>query len=178
VIVSSLALIKMLRHGRAGIPMEVMGLMLGSFVDDYTIVVDDVFSMPQSGNTVSVEAIDHVYQTDMLDLLARVGRTETVVGWYHSHPGFGCWLSMTDIQTQQSFEKLSKRSIGIVVDPVQSVKGSVVIDCFRLIKRDFLMLNMDFRQVNSNIGHMVKPNITTLIHGLNKHFYSLAIEKD
>ena len=25
--------------GRAGVPMEVMGLMLGEFVDDYTIVV-------------------------------------------------------------------------------------------------------------------------------------------
>lgn len=22
-----------------------------------------------------------------------VGRPENVVGWYHSHPGYGCWLS-------------------------------------------------------------------------------------
>ena len=27
--------------------MEVMGLMLGSFVDDYTITCVDVFAMPQ-----------------------------------------------------------------------------------------------------------------------------------
>jgi len=27
-----------------------------------------------------------------------------VVGWYHSHPGFGCWLSGVDINTQHSFE--------------------------------------------------------------------------
>ena len=33
--------------GRAGIPMEVMGLMLGSFVDEYTITCVDVFAMPQ-----------------------------------------------------------------------------------------------------------------------------------
>ena len=33
-------------------PMEVMGLMLGEFVDDYTVQVIDVFAMPQSG-TVS-----------------------------------------------------------------------------------------------------------------------------
>jgi proteasome lid subunit RPN8/RPN11 len=26
---------------------------------------------------------------------------EMVVGWYHSHPGFGCWLSGVDINTQQ-----------------------------------------------------------------------------
>ena len=40
---------KMLKHGRAGVPMEVMGLMLGEFVDDYTVRVIDVFAMPQSG---------------------------------------------------------------------------------------------------------------------------------
>ena len=37
VYISSLALLKMLKHGRAGVPMEVMGLMLGEFVDDYTV---------------------------------------------------------------------------------------------------------------------------------------------
>jgi len=40
--------------GRAGVPMEVMGLMLGQFVDDYTINCVDVFAMPQSGTGVSV----------------------------------------------------------------------------------------------------------------------------
>ena len=29
--ISSLALLKMLKHGRAGVPMEVMGLMLGEY---------------------------------------------------------------------------------------------------------------------------------------------------
>jgi 26S proteasome regulatory subunit N11 len=39
VYISSLALLKMLKHGRAGVPMEVMGLMLGEFVDEYTVRV-------------------------------------------------------------------------------------------------------------------------------------------
>lgn len=37
--ISSVALIKMLKHGRAGVPLEVMGLMLGEFVDEYTVKV-------------------------------------------------------------------------------------------------------------------------------------------
>lgn len=49
----------MLKHGRAGVPMEVMGLMLGEFVDDYTVRVIDVFAMPQSG-TVS-DIFTHIY---------------------------------------------------------------------------------------------------------------------
>src|ERR1700761_7178502 len=72
--ISSLALLKMLRHGRAGVPMEVMGLMLGEFVDDYTVRVVDVFAMPQSGTGVSVEAVDPVFQTKMMEMLRQTGR--------------------------------------------------------------------------------------------------------
>ncbi|KAL3928518.1 MAG: hypothetical protein SGBAC_012618 [Bacillariaceae sp.] len=174
--ISSLALLKMLKHGRAGVPMEVMGLMLGQFVDDYTINCVDVFAMPQSGTTVSVESVDHVFQTKMLDMLKQTGRPEMVVGWYHSHPGFGCWLSSTDINTQSSFEALNSRAVAVVVDPIQSVKGKVVIDCFRLINPQLMMLGQEPRQTTSNIGHLQKPSIQALIHGLNRHYYSIVID--
>uniref|UniRef100_A0A8C6Z5Z9 MPN domain-containing protein n=1 Tax=Nothoprocta perdicaria TaxID=30464 RepID=A0A8C6Z5Z9_NOTPE len=109
----------MLKHGRAGVPMEVMGLMLGEFVDDYTVRVIDVFAMPQSG-TVNYPLYF---------------RPEMVVGWYHSHPGFGCWLSGVDINTQQSFEALSERAVAVVVDPIQSVKGKSLnkMDLFGIV---------------------------------------------
>ena len=104
--------------------------------------------MPQSGTGVSVEAVDPVYQTKMMDMLKQTGRCaepisrcdadavrpEMVVGWYHSHPGFGCWLSSVDMNTQQSFERLHPRAVAVVIDPIQSVKGKVVIDAFRLIQ--------------------------------------------
>ena len=57
-----------------GVPMEVMGLMLGEFVDEYTVRVIDVFAMPQSGTGVSVEAVDPVFQAKMLDMLKQTGR--------------------------------------------------------------------------------------------------------
>merc|ERR1719415_114427 len=175
VYISSLALLKMLKHGRAGIPMEVMGLMLGEFIDDYTIRVIDVFAMPQSGTGVSVEAVDPVFQTKMLDMLKQTGRPEMVVGWYHSHPGFGCWLSGVDINTQKSFEALSERAVAVVVDPIQSVKGKVVIDAFRLINPNMMVLGQEPRQTTSVLGHLQKPSIQALIHGLNRHYYSIAI---
>merc|ERR1712230_103703 len=175
VYISSLALLKMLRHGRAGVPMEVMGLMLGEFVDDFTVRVVDVFAMPQSGTSVSVESVDPVFQTKMMDMLRQTGRPETVVGWYHSHPGFGCWLSSVDINTQQSFEQLTPRAVAVVVDPIQSVKDKVVIDAFRLINQQSLMLGQEPRQTTSNLGHLNKPSIQALIHGLNRHYYSIGI---
>lgn len=188
--ISSLALLKMLKHGRAGVPMEVMGLMLGEFIDATTVRVIDVFAMPQSGTGVSVEAVDPVFQTNMLDMLKQTGRPEMVVGWYHSHPGFGCWLSSVDVQTQQSFEQLNQRAVAVVIDPIQSVKGKVVIDAFRLINTQQAMMGLEPRQTTSNIGHLNKPSIQVslylgrvlipekkaLIHGLNRHYYSIAID--
>ncbi len=176
VYISSLALLKMLKHGRAGVPMEVMGLMLGDFVDEFTIHVVDVFAMPQSGTGVSVEAVDDVFQTKMMDMLRQTGRDQMVVGWYHSHPGFGCWLSSVDVNTQQSFEQLNPRSVAVVIDPIQSVKGKVVIDAFRSIPSQVIMLGQEPRQTTSNVGLLHKPTIQSLIHGLNRSYYSLNIE--
>ena len=105
--------------------------------------VCDVFAMPQLGTGVSVEAVDEVFQTTMMEMLAQTGRSETVVGWYHSHPGFGCWLSGVDVNTAKSFEQLNQRSVAVVVDPVQSVKGKVVIDAFRTISRQMIMMGKE-----------------------------------
>jgi len=173
--VSPLALLKMLKHGRAGVPMEVMGLMLGECIDDFTVRVVDVFAMPQSGTGVSVEAVDPVFQQQMMEMLKQTGRPEMVVGWYHSHPGFGCWLSGVDVNTAQSFEQLNTRSVALVVDPIQSVKGKVVIDAFRCISPQTIMMGQEPRQTTSVVGHLNKPSIQALIHGLNRAYYSIPI---
>eukprot|EP01115_Flamella_aegyptia_P003130 TRINITY_DN1509_c0_g1_i1.p1 TRINITY_DN1509_c0_g1~~TRINITY_DN1509_c0_g1_i1.p1 ORF type:complete len:206 (-),score=37.94 TRINITY_DN1509_c0_g1_i1:543-1160(-) len=171
--ISSLSLLKMLKHGRAGVPLEVMGLMLGDFIDEYTVRVIDVFAMPQSGTGVSVEAVDHAFQSDMLEMLKQTGRQETVVGWYHSHPGFGCWLSNVDVDTQRGFESLNPRAVAVVVDPIQSVKGKVVIDAFRLINPQLLMLGQEPRQTTSNIGYLNKPSIQAMV-SFTSWFWLLA----
>ena len=81
------------------------------------------------------------------------------VGWYHSHPGFGCWLSMTDMQTQKSFEQIGARSIALVIDPVQSVAGKLVIDCFRNIPMQDIAFNRDPRISTANTyWTKAKPN--------------------
>lgn len=63
----------------------------------------------------------------------------------------------------------------MVVDPIQSVKGKVVIDAFRLINPQSMMLGQEPRQSTSNLGHLNKPSIQALIHGLNRHYYSIGI---
>nr|UXY88148.1 26S proteasome regulatory subunit [Cryptomonas curvata] len=172
--ISSLALLKMLRHGRAGIPVEVMGLIIGEYTENSTCIsINDVFAMPQTGTGVSVEAIDPAFQTKMLDMLRQINVLDTIIGWYHSHPGFGCWLSGVDINTQHSFEQLNQRSIAIVIDPIQSVKGKIIIDAFRLYP--VYTRGQEIRDITCIQGLVNNPILSKDEHGLNKYYYSLNI---
>ena len=180
--ISPLSLLKMLRHGKAGIPLEVMGLMLGDYVDDYTVKCIDVFSMPQSGTETTIESIDEGFQVRMVEMLKQTGRNEIVVGWYHSHPGFGCWLSSTDINTQKTFEQQVPRTVAVVVDPIQSVRGKVVIDAFRTYGGADLGIALggigggnDQRQTTSNLGEVRKKKGFSIKQLSKSTYYSILI---
>lgn len=45
----------------------------------------------------------------------------------------------------------------------------------RLIQANMMVLNQEPRQTTSNLGHLNKPSIQALIHGLNRHYYSISI---
>jgi 26S proteasome regulatory subunit N11 len=49
--------------------------------------------------------------------------------------------------------------VAVVVDPIQSVKGKVVIDAFRSINPQSIMMGLEPRQSTSNVGHLGKPSI-------------------
>ena len=181
--ISPLSLLKMLRHGKAGIPLEVMGLMLGDYIDEYTVKCIDVFSMPQSGTETTIESIDEGFQVKMTEMLKQTGRNEIVVGWYHSHPGFGCWLSSTDINTQKTFEQQVPRTVAVVVDPIQSVRGKVVIDAFRTYGSQGLGLDFGFklgggdeqRQTTSNLGEIKRKKGFSIKQLAKSTYYSILI---
>ena len=79
---------------RSGGSIEVMGLLLGK-VDANVMVVMDAFALPVEGTEtrVNVQSEGFEYMTAYVEAAKRVGRLEHVLGWYHSHPGYGCWLS-------------------------------------------------------------------------------------
>lgn len=60
------------------------------------------------------------------------GRLENAIGWYHSHPGYGCWLSGIDVSTQMLNQNFQEPFVAIVVDPVRTVSaGKVCLGAFR-----------------------------------------------
>lgn len=47
--------------------------------------------------------------------------THHIIGWYHSHPSYGCWLSKIDVDTTSLFQQMNDPFISVVVDPVKSM---------------------------------------------------------
>lgn len=67
----------------------------------------------------------------MINILL-LGRLENAIGWYHSHPGYGCWLSGIDVSTQMLNQNFQEPFVAIVVDPVRTVSaGKVCLGAFR-----------------------------------------------
>jgi COP9 signalosome complex subunit 5 len=66
----------------------------------------DAFALPVEGTETRVNtgADANEYMCSHIDHSEKVHRPENVCGWYHSHPGYGCWLSGIDVGTQALYQ--------------------------------------------------------------------------
>lgn len=106
--ISVVALMKMVLHARLGGALEVMGLMQGTVCPDTrTFYILDAFALPVHGTETRVNAQNEAYEymIQYLDQCSDVRRPQQAVGWYHSHPGYRCWLSGIDVETQQTNQR-------------------------------------------------------------------------
>lgn len=67
----------------------------------------DAFGLPVLGTETRVNAGSEAneYMCSHQDACEKVDRPENICGWYHSHPGYGCWLSGIDVGTQMLYQK-------------------------------------------------------------------------
>ncbi|CAF4094719.1 unnamed protein product [Adineta steineri] len=131
--ISALALLKLVMHARSGGTLEVMGMLLGK-IDGENMIVMDSFALPVEGTETRVNAQQEAYEyMSSYTLWAKeVNRPENVIGWYHSHPGYGCWLSGIDVDTQMQNQQYQDPFVAIVVDPTRTISaGKVNIGAFR-----------------------------------------------
>ncbi|KAL6072091.1 proteasome regulatory particle subunit RPN11 [Balamuthia mandrillaris] len=131
--ISAVALLKMVMHARSGGTLEVMGLMQGKIEGD-TMIVMDSFALPVEGTETRVNAQVEAYEymVSYLELIGQAGRAENAIGWYHSHPGYGCWLSGIDVSTQMLNQQYQEPWLAVVIDPTRTISaGKVELGAFR-----------------------------------------------
>jgi len=115
-----------------------MGLMQGKIDPNDArgpaFVIMDAFALPVEGTEtrVNAQADAYEYMVEFQSCAREGSRMENVVGWYHSHPGYGCWLSGIDCSTQMLNQQYQEPWLALVIDPTRTAAtGKVEIGAFR-----------------------------------------------
>jgi proteasome lid subunit RPN8/RPN11 len=109
------------QHARSNSKTEVCGVLIGSDADSITTIQACISgaNAAQGGThvTFTQDTWEHIYKIKDRDY-----PNERIVGWYHSHPGFGVFLSDHDTFIHQNFFS-SPRQVAWVYDPHSDEEG-------------------------------------------------------
>jgi proteasome lid subunit RPN8/RPN11 len=119
--------------------VEVIGLLTGHIENADTplacLVITDAFPI---GHGTDISAQIHNPQSMVRVYKESSKRNQIILGWYHSHPSYGCdFMSDTDYQTQVRYQRLGSGSpdtapVALVIDPTRISNQSHGFKIFRL----------------------------------------------
>jgi 26S proteasome regulatory subunit N11 len=106
---------KIREQARSSPANEVAGFLLG-IIRRKTLFISDVITGKQRSSATHV-ALEDEFLITAANEYGRLGKRKSIVGWYHSHPSLGCFVSSIDFATQKRFQALFPDAVGLVIDP-------------------------------------------------------------
>jgi proteasome lid subunit RPN8/RPN11 len=104
---------------------EVGGILVGDVLRDENgpyVRVDDIIEALHAEESGTELTMTHATWNHIHEQMDSKHAGKRILGWYHTHPNFGIFLSEQDQFIQQSFFNLSFQ-IALVYDPVRRVHG-------------------------------------------------------
>jgi proteasome lid subunit RPN8/RPN11 len=112
------------QHARSELDTEICGVLIGSSEEDVSLVSASIRGLDaeQAGThvTFTQDTWQHIYEVKDRDF-----PDERIIGWYHSHPGFGVFLSDHDTFIHRNFFS-APGQIAWVFDPVSDEEGCFI----------------------------------------------------
>jgi proteasome lid subunit RPN8/RPN11 len=100
--------------------LEVMGFLIGDLYEwediQYTLT-KDIVTTDLEATSVSVKFARDGFE-GLFEKMDDIQYDYILTGWYHSHPGLGCFLSETDVDTQRRMFNQPFHT-AMVVDPIK-----------------------------------------------------------
>jgi proteasome lid subunit RPN8/RPN11 len=121
IVCSDEEMLKIEEHCFSETRIEVGGFLVGKIEDGRTIVTQAIAAKHTVGQSTQL-TFTHDTWNAIYSEMAQLGADVSLIGWYHSHPNFGVFLSEHDQFIQNNFFK-NKGQITIVVDPVRGRRG-------------------------------------------------------
>jgi proteasome lid subunit RPN8/RPN11 len=111
------------QHAAGTTSVEIGGVLVGE-VDDDTGDVFVTAAIPAHQATSAVASLTFTHEAwdEVNDVMSRDFEDQRMVGWYHSHPRFGIFLSEYDVFIHKNFFR-EDWQVAYVVDPVSQTSG-------------------------------------------------------
>ncbi|MFX0086513.1 MAG: Mov34/MPN/PAD-1 family protein [Candidatus Hodarchaeota archaeon] len=162
-----------LKYANPNVPqskwVEVIGLLTGNIENKDTplacLAITDAFPI---GHGTNVNAQIQNPQSMVRVFNETSKKNQIILGWYHSHPSYGAFMSATDYDTQVRYQRLGSKGsqltapIALVIDPTKISNRSYGFKIFRL-KQDlktweeprFEVLNCPLEGLNELISTLL-----------------------
>ena len=159
--ISPLAFAKVIDWVSSNTEREVGGYLVGKVEKGIVIISDATFAVAES--TPVHVTFDNMAQYRIIEELERKGVNETIIGFWHSHPGIGCFMSGTDISTQKTYQALLPEAVAMVNDGNNFARSRQLSD----FQAHFYRVAQDNSYFEVNFGIITDPN--DLLQVLTRH---------
>ncbi len=170
---------EMKRHARSDTSQEIAGVLLGEVnYQRNTVLVHACVAAEHTQSSRGNVTFTH-------DTWAQINRVvdaeypdHAIVGWYHSHPNFGIFLSSYDTFIHQNFFS-AQWQIAYVVDPVRQQEGCFVWEGGQLVRVPEVKLYMNAADYHKagEIEQAELPEPFTAASGMQPETYLEAGQK-
>jgi len=115
---------------------EVYGILIGSIENNFVLIKDAIPMI--AGQRAGVEYEDKQY-VEMAEIDYKIyekaikdKKNDFIIGWWHTHPGFGFFFSPIDSLTQLGYQTNNADAIGLIFDHTEKNNHSLGISGLRL----------------------------------------------
>jgi proteasome lid subunit RPN8/RPN11 len=130
------AYVTIIKHLKSDLQREQGGILFGNAYRDPKrgVYVKIVNAIPANDTLATNAHLEFTAQTwqGIMNYAKEIYLSENIVGWYHSHPNIGVFMSHTDLKTQEAFFS-HPWCLSIVYDPVRHEIGYFLGKTARLI---------------------------------------------
>jgi len=120
---------------------EVYGVLIGNNEENKRVMIKD--SIPiMAGSDIGFE-LEPIHYVDVSDINTNIfqqsiesNSNDFIVGWWHSHPGFGHFFSEIDIMNQIGYQVPNPFAVGLVFDHCEKNEKFLGVKAMRLMEPD------------------------------------------
>src|SRR5204863_8261190 len=136
---------KIHQHGESSLDAEICGVLVGNVYRDlwglFLLVEACIAGDRAEGKATQVTFKADTW-THIHEVMEREHPHQKIVGWYHTHPGFGIFLSGMDLFIQDNFFNLPWQ-VAFVYDPIGKDEGVFIWRHGKPEREPFLIQDVD-----------------------------------